>query len=291
MTKTKKLAIITICVLSLLSFSGCENNASTIPAVNETTIEETADSLGLSTDLLNQYLESLGITYDKFISNLNENNIDISTLKSSVEEKYNCTYDEYIRTIITVNNNEIPDSSEFDVLLSKYSLYDAYFPKGVLSDDKTTLLNGTVKIEVADNSADAYAFDIISKCNNDFSVYLSTLNSKYGCLSVEFNNMTLLGGIGVTKPEEENACMDNIFVYDKTTNEVLERFVSPVLTMHFEDKSKDTTLLLSNELGLIFKTEGEDSLEKMKAIMNVEFQIRDANLSDNKTTTTNGKEE
>ena len=120
------------------------------------------------------------------------------------------------------------------------------------------------------------AFDIMQTYSGDYRRYLDYMNSTYGCKSVEFTNMSIFGGHGTTRPDEDNPCMDRLFVYDDKTNEILEQITVSVLTMHFDNTDKNITLALSNELGLLFKTTGADSEKKMLKLSNLEFQVRKA---------------
>lgn len=88
--------------------------------------------------------------------------------------------------------------------------------------------------------------------------------------------MSIFGGHGATRPDEDNPCMDRLFVYDDKTNEILEQITVSVLTMHFDNTDKNITLALSNELGLLFKTTGADSEKKMLKLSNLKFQVRKA---------------
>lgn len=44
--------------------------------------------------------------------------------------------------------------------------------------------------------------------------------------------------------------------------------------MHIKSKTKNITLALSNELGLLFKTTGADGKKNMLKLKDVELQIR-----------------
>ena len=113
-------------------------------------------------------------------------------------------------------------------------------------------------------------------CGGDFRLYLDIMNENYGCKSVEFTNIAMFGGHGVIKPTESNPCMDSCFVYDDETGEILDKLTLSMLTMHFDDENKNITLALSNELGLLFKSTGTDSDEKMLKLSDLDFQIRKA---------------
>ena len=114
-------------------------------------------------------------------------------------------------------------------------------------------------------------------CSGDFRLYLDIMNETYGCTSVELTNIAMFGGHGVKKPAESNPCMDSFFVYDDETDEILDKLTLSMLTMHFDDESKNITLALSNELGLLFKSTGADSEKKMLKLSDLDFQIRKAN--------------
>lgn len=287
MTKiTSRINIIALTILTAACFTACDINKSPsemIPPVNETSIEEAVKTLNVSAEDFNAFLDNINLSYEDYIGSLNSSNRSLSDLKSDIEETYNCTYSEYIKTIVAVNNQTIPDSDNYAVFTSKYSIYDAYIPISELDDTKSTLINYDIHIKVADTDDDAYAFDAIASCSGDFKTYIELLNQMYGCSSVEFTNISLFGGHGAFKPDETNACMDNLFVYDNKTNEILEVIIVPVMTLHNDDESKTVTLALSNELGLVFRTDGADSYEKMLKLGNLSFQIRDAELSNDAT--------
>lgn len=248
-----------------------------IPTEPVISIEEAVKTLNVSTEDFNAYLDTMELSYDEYITDLNNRSLNLSDLKSSIEDAFGCSYDEYIKTVTTVNNKTVPDSS-YVIFPSKYSTYDAYIPVNALDSSKKQLTDGNIKIEIADESGDAYAFDVIAGCNNDFVTYVTVLNDVYGCSSAELTNMTIYGGRGVIKPDGDNACMDSLFVYDKQTHEILETIVIPVLTLHNSDETKNVTLALSNELGLIFRTDGSDSFERMLKLSSLDFQIRNAEL-------------
>ena len=287
MTKlTSRISIIAMTILTTACLTACDIDktpSEMIPSVDDTSIEDAADVLGVSLEDFNAFLDNLNLSYDDYMGSLNKSNKSLSELKESIETMYDCTYSEYIKTIVAVNNKTVPDSSAYSVFTSEYSLYDAYIPVNELDDTKSTLINYDIHIKVADTDNDAYAFDAIVSCGGDFKTYVDTLNREYDCSSVEFTNISLYGGHGSFKPDETNACMDNLFVYDPQTNEILEVIIVPVMTLHSKDESKNITLALSNELGLIFRTEGADSYDKMLKLSNLNFQIRDAELSENVT--------
>lgn len=274
MKKTSNICKIMAAVITASCLTACNATTSkTIPAVNEATISEAANTLGVSTEDLEMYFENLDTTFDDYIETLNNNNTTLETLKENIEKNYDCTFKNYIDTVITVNNKTIPDDS-FSVFKSKYSVFDAYIPTAEIKDN--TLVNYNVSFVIADEADDTMAFDIMQTYSGDFRRYLDYMNSTYGCKSVEFTNMSIFGGYGATRPDEDNPCMDRLFVYDDKTNEILEQITVSVLTMHFDNTDKNITLALSNELGLLFKTTGADSEKKMLKLSNLKFQVRKA---------------
>lgn len=271
---------VTIAALLAMTLTACSDGklqTPSIPAESVISIEDAVKTLDVSTEDFNAYLDTMELSYDEYITDLNNRNINLSDLKSDIENAFGCRYDEYIKTVTAVNNKTVPDDN-YVIFPSKYSTYDAYIPVNALDSSKTTLTDGDIKVEIADESNDAYAFDIIAGCNNNFVTYMTVLNDAYGCSSAELTNMTVYGGRGVIKPDGDNACMDSLFVYDKQTHEILETIVIPVLTLHNSDETKNTTLALSNELGLIFRTDGSDSFERMLKLCNLDLQIRNAEL-------------
>lgn len=280
MKMTSRIGIAIAAALAM-TLTACDNGklqTPTIPAAETVSIDDAAKTLNVSSEAFSSYLDTMELTYDEFITDLNNKNVSLSDLKSDIEKQFDCSYDEYIKTVIAVTNKTVPDS-DYAIFSSKYSAYNAYIPVNALNESKDLLTNGNIKITVADENEDAYAFDVIAGCNNDFTTYMTVLNDVYDCSSAELTNMTLFGGRGVTKPDGENACMDSLFVYDEQTNEILETIVIPVLTLHNEDESKNITLALSNELGLIFRTDGSDSFERMLKLSSLDFQIRNAELN------------
>lgn len=103
---------------------------------------------------------------------------------------------------------------------------------------------------------------------------MNILHENYGCKSVELTNVAIFGGHGAKKPAESNSCMDNLFVYDDETDEILEKLTLSVLTMHYDNENDNVSLALSNELGLIFKAVGAESEKKILDLGNIDFQIR-----------------
>lgn len=281
--KLKQIAAVFTLAAVISSFSACSSENLTIPAVNEgVTLSDLASKLDVSDEEFNKYLESLNMSYDEFITNMNNNNQDIDAMKKSIEEAYNCKYSEYIRTVILVSNTEEPDANKYTPMISKYGIYNTYVPTAELSADKTKLKNYDVTINIADEDEDAYAFDVINNCSGDLSLYMTALNDAYQCTSAEITNITVLGNYGVKKPKEDNPLLNSMFVFNKNTDDVLEQISIPVITLHFDkDESRNKTLALCNEMGLIFKTEGADSLDKMLDIINIDFQVRYSSLMEN----------
>ncbi len=270
-------------VVTLLSITSCltacdytpKHQKQTIPAMNQIDIAEAVKTLDVSTEDFESFLKNIEVSYDEYIQTLNDNNTSLETLKEDIEKTYNCTFDEYIKTVIAVNTKTVPDAKLYDVFKSKLSTLDAYIPIKELNAEKNKLVNYDVSIEIADECQDAYAFDAIAACQGDFKNYMTVLNELYGCSSVELTNISLFGGYGTKKPDDSNACMNALFVYDEETNEILQKISVPVITLHNDDdENKNITLALSNELGLLFKTTGADSYEKMLKLSNLDFQIR-----------------
>lgn len=157
---------------------------------------------------------------------------------------------------------------------SDYSIFDTYIPTNELNDNE--LVNYDISIEIADEAKDVAVFDAMQAYGGDFRQYLDIMNESYGCTSVEFTNIGMFAGHGSKKPDEDNPCLDSLFVYDSETNEILEKLTLPMLTLHFDDENKNVTFALSNELGLLFKSTGADSDSKMLKLSNLEFQVRKA---------------
>ena len=279
MKTTSRIGVM-IAALLAMTLTACSDGklqTPSIPAESVMNIEDAVKTLDVSTEDFNAYLDAMELSYDEYITDLSNRNINLSDLKSDIETAFGCSYDEYIKTVTVVNNKIIPDAN-YVIFPSNYSTYNAYIPVNALDNSKTQLTDGNIKIEIADESNDAYAFDVIAGCNNDFVTYMTVLNDAYGCSSAELTNITVYGGRGVIKPDGDNACMDSLFVYDKQTHEILETIVIPVLTLHNSDETKNVTLALSNELGLIFRTDGSDSFERMLKLCNLDLQIRNAEL-------------
>ena len=285
MKKTQlKAAIMTVILACCLTACDKKDTPQTIPAVNETTLAQAVQTLGTSEETFNEFLSTMGLSFDDYITALNNNNTSLDDMKTEIESTYNCTFDEYAKTILIVGNKTLPDESKYVIFKSQYSLYDAYIPLSELNTDKTELKNYDIEVFVADEDEDAYAFDAIVACQGDFKSYIDTLHSNYDCTSAELTNVSIFGSYGVKKPEEKNACIDNMMFYDGDTNEILEKIAVPVITLHNQDESKNMTLALSNELGLIFKTTGADSYDKMLNLSDIDFQIRTAALNTNNDT-------
>lgn len=277
MKKTSYVDIILTTLLSISCLTACDVSTRnmTIPAENQINITQAAETLGVSVQDFEAFLENIGVTYDNYIETLNENNQSLETVKENIEKNYDCTFKEYIDTVVTVNNKTVPPDDEYTVFKSEYSVFDTYIPIKELDGD--TLTPYDITVEIADDAADVAAFDTMQTCNGDFRLYLDIMNETYGCASVELTNIAMFGGHGVKKPTESNPCMDSFFVYDDETDEILDKLTLSMLTMHFDDESKNITLALSNELGLLFKSTGADSEEKMLKLSDLDFQIRKAN--------------
>lgn len=281
---TSRINIIALTILAAACFTACDvkNTDRTIPVGNQIEIADAIKTLNVSMDDFTAFLDNMNTDYDSYISEITKSST-LEEAKSDIEKNFDCTYNEYINAVITVNNKTTPDSDKYALFKSKYSLYDTYIPLTELNDDKTSLKDYDIAVEVADESETAYAFDAIAYANCNFKDYISFLNQEYECTSAEFTNVAIFGGHGVTKPSGDNKCIDNLFVFDDKTNEILEKISMPVLTLKNEDENKNITLALCNELGLAFKTTGKDSYKKMLKIGNVDFQIRNTETSADKT--------
>lgn len=286
MKLTSRICIIAMTIIMTSCLTGCEvkNRKQTIPAVNEIDIAEAVKTLDVSTEDFEAFLNNIDTTYDDYIAQLNDNNKSLEDMKKDIEATYDCSYEEYIKAVLVVNNKNVPDSNIYELFESKYSTFDTYIPLEELNETKTELKNYDISFEIADESEYAYAFDAIAYTNGNFKTYMDYLNQVYGCKSAELTNISIFGGHGVNKPEEENKCLNSLFVFDEKTNEILEKIAVPVLTLHNEDENKNITLALCNELGLVFKTTGADSYDKMLRLGNLDFQIRNTSSStdDNK---------
>lgn len=238
---------------------------------------DAAKTLGVTVDDFELFLDSLGVSYDDYIQKLNENNQKLDDIRTNIEKNYDCTFKNYIDTLVTVNNKTLPTSDKFKVYKSEYSVCDAYIPINKLDTKSDTIKSCDVVIYVADNANDIGAFDMMRLCGGDFRLYFDKMTEKYKCNSVEISTFSIFGGYGVTRPPEKNPCMDKFFVYSDETGEILDEFILSMLTFRYEDVSKNITLALSDELGLLFKTTGADSKEKMLQLKDFSFQIRKAN--------------
>ena len=280
-SKFKNTILSIAAIFAILSLAGCDSNiVNSIPATgSDKTIQAAAKELNISEETLQRYLDSVGVSYNELIDNLNSSSKTITDMKTEIETNYACSFADYAQTIISTSNQTIPDAKTFTVFKSQYAKYNTYFPTNILNTEKTGFKDYAVKIEVADSSQNAYAFDVITKCNNDLSSYVNVLNQLYGCSSVEFTNITIFGRHGTFKPTENTGLLDGLFAYDEKTNEIVEKFVIPVMTLKFDKTpEKNMSFALSNELGLVFSTTGSDSLTTMLKLTNVDFQIRNVNF-------------
>lgn len=276
LTSKAIMTFLTLIVASGLSGCNATNTNMTIPAVSETNIDEAATTLGVSVDDLNSFFNSIGITYGDYVEILNSQNQSISDLKSNIENKYDCTFKEYVQAYVLINGAEPPSDQKYNVFPSQYSLYDAYVESTELNDAADTLINYNVSIAIADSDTDTYAFDVMSLCNSDFKTYIATIVDNYKCDYIDFSTVTLTGSHGSIQPEDANACINNLFIYDEKTGDVSEQIPTAVLTLHYENEDENRSFALSNELGLIFKATGADSKEKISRLADLDFQIRTA---------------
>lgn len=278
-------------IAAFIISTACSLTACTAPVVKEDAIPsdniditEAVKILDVPQKSFESFLSVLDMSYNEYMTTLKNGDRTLEDIKKSIEDTYNCDYKEYIETVLAVNTAKPPDKT-YNLFKSEFSSIDAYIPIDELNNDKNRLSAYDIDINVADNSEDAYAFDAIIPCQGDFKTYINVLNQLYGCSSVEFTNITIYGSYGITKPEKPNACMDYLFVYDERTNEILKPISLSVMTMHNDDDSKTITMALSNELGLLFKTTGTDSYEKMLKISNLEFRICDSHEKTDETDT------
>lgn len=271
---TSNLAKIVAAVLTAFCLTACSPSTQnmTIPTIEKIDINEAAETLGITVNDFEAFLDSLGTTYDKYVETLNKNNQSFDEIKKNVEQSYNCTFKNYVDTIVTVNNKNTPTTDKYVSYKSKYSVYDAYFPADVIENN--VIKSCDIAIEIADDADDVVAFDAMQLCSGDTRLYFDTLTEKYACDHIEITNFTILGGFGVTKPSENNPCMDMFFVYRDETGEILDKITLSMLTLCYDDVNKNITLALSNELGLLFKTTGADGKENMLKLKDVELQIR-----------------
>ena len=280
MKTTSRIYSILLTILITINLTACSDTQNmNIPAVNETTINEAAETLGISTEKFKSFLDSMATPFDTFVEDMNADNKTIKEFRDEIEKNYDCTFEQYVDTVLAVSNKTTPDEEKYVLIKSDFSLFDAYIPSDELNENNDKLVNYDVNITVSDNDEDSYAFDVLQTQNYDLRMYMNILTKLYGCKSAEFSNIKMLGGYGSIKPEESNPCMDGIFIYDDKTGEILEELIVSALTLHFDNSEKDMTLALSNELGLMFKATGADSFEKISKLENLRFQIR-------KTTTT-----
>lgn len=215
LTSKAIMTFLTLIVASGLSGCNATNTNMTIPAVSETNIDEAATTLGVSVDDLNSFFNSIGITYGDYVEILNSQNQSISDLKSNIENKYDCTFKEYVQAYVLINGAEPPSDQKYNVFPSQYSLYDAYVESTELNDAADTLINYNVSIAIADSDTDTYAFDVMSLCNSDFKTYIATIVDNYKCDYIDFSTVTLTGSHGSIQPEDANACINNLFIYDE----------------------------------------------------------------------------
>lgn len=278
MIKTSKVSIIFTTVFIAFCFSACSLSAkdASIPTTNAMSIDEAAETLGITVDDFELFLSNINTSYDDYMKQLNTANQRLSDVKTNIETTYDCTFKNYIDTLDTINNKTTPSSDEYVSYKSKYSVYDAYFPKTELDETTNTLKTAKAVINVADDADNIAAFDMMPLCSGDFRLYFNKMIDKYKCDYIEVSNFTMLGGYGVTKPATTNPCMDKFFVYGDETGEILDKFTLSMLTLCYEDKNKNITLALSNEMGLLFQTTGAESRENMLKLKDLSFQVRKA---------------
>lgn len=272
--------VIAITMTACAAVPSIDNNA--IPANksaetetinNSEEIAKTAETLGTTEEKFNSFLSNINYTYDNFIATITANTT-LEDYKADIEKSYNCKFSEYIDTILLTTNKTPPDENEYKIFRSNLSTFDTYIPRTDLNDSNNTIKKYDIAIEVADECSDAYAFDAVFASNGNLETYIDTLNQLYKCNTASFTNMTLYCGYGIKKPQENNDCLNYLFVYDTDTNEILRPILVPVLTLQCDDPENNISLALSNELGLIFKTTGKDSYDKMLKLSNIKFQIR-----------------
>lgn len=278
MIKTSAIRNIFVTTLAALCLSACSLSAKdvTIPTENSISINEAAETLGITVDDFELFLTNLDTSYDDYMKQLSASKQSLSNVKTNIEKTYNCTFKNYIDTVDAINNETTPSSDDYVAYKSKYSVYDAYFPKTELNVTENTLKTAKAAIHVADDAENVVAFDMMQLCSGDFRLYFDRMIDKYKCDSVEISNFTMLGGYGVTKPAETNPCMDAFFVYGDETGEILDKFSLSMLTLCYKDENKNISLALSNEMGLLFQTTGAESRENMLKLKDLSFQVRRA---------------
>ena len=279
--KRHKTILIAVMLAITTILSGCNNAQKEIPSDSKPSIETTVETLDIDLDTFNNYLDTMHITYNDFLSMLSSQNTDAAGLKEMVEKNYDCTYLEYIKTLTLLNSGPAPSSDKYIKLSPTYNLYDAYFPadqaKLVTNDDvniKPYIQFGDIVITVAETDANINIFDNFSNLSTNFKSYMSYINKTYDADKIIIEMpLTLNCNHGVKKPTEENKLLKNNFKFN-ADQEIIEELSLTVVGIC---KGNDITYYgLSNELGLLFKTTNRDELYNLE---NIEIRVTYVNKS------------
>ena len=88
-SKFKNTILSIAAIFAILSLTGCDSNiVNSIPATgSDKTIQAAAKELNISEETLQRYLDSVGVSYNELIDNLNSSSKTITDMKTEIEKR------------------------------------------------------------------------------------------------------------------------------------------------------------------------------------------------------------
>lgn len=281
-------------VFTVLSFTGCKSVDASKPAKidtisSEATIEDAAKVFEVTTDELQLYLKLNDMTWDEFVSNLNESSSTFQSLKDDVESNFaeddvvkDATMADYIRYNLMEapeNNADVDNKyKEIKTLGNSYKIYltDSDAKKfNIISDDKS-IDNDIINVIAQYGTNPAYMLTAIESFYTEDNQDIEETHH-----SVEFiKSFVIKGDSGKILTDEmaENPFFtkDYIYTYDDD-KKLKETAVANLIGVYtYDDNNKriekdDMYLLYVSNFGLLMES---DNYENLMEISDVDIQIR-----------------
>lgn len=301
MASINKIKIFAVCLTAICSLvtTGCSASSKTLDTVSdEVSIEEAAETLGVSAEKFEKYLSNSDMTWDEMRAQLNAASMTVAQLKEQTEANFDAelegaTFANYVDFMLFEmdEENTSDPSDEYTFIDSPYGSYDVYFK----SDDLEGMTFKSIEnSEIVTDATSAYVqlFTAFEQYGTNIEILSAVTSSildegENYAFSIEVQPVIILQtGSGKKLPEDlkDNPFLRDGYVYNIDGEDLYEPSVCAVLTVHYHDPDnitldnrdedlavKDFTVLCSSEFGFVVKA---DNYMELTKIIDIDIQSR-----------------
>jgi hypothetical protein len=231
-------------------------------------IEDLAQRLDVPTKIFEAYLAAIDVNYDDFTDHLNTAQMTPEEFAEYMQLTTGYAYSDYIQVLTLLSNAEPPDEEFYDKITAgetaNVDVFISRSSRGNLSENGIAMHPTPSDDEQATRLFHLYL--LLQRGN--IPLFITGANDVFGCESVELTNINIYANYGVAKPDNDNEMVSSMFSIREGTNEIFNPTAMPVMTLRFDDSSRDFAVGVISSAGIMFIA---DSVEPLKMMNDVDF--------------------